>query len=222
MEHISEAVNIFSRRLETAIAPGLSFRQFVTMAQSLEEQASLDAGQGDYGTNEKLYKLVATQRARLQAECESRYKARCRAAHKKLFGGADDLRQQVFQHFDQYLKDSTSLEKDWEEWSARFLVECGQHSGEEGGEEVDMGEESRLLLEVLRESASQMVAAVHSQAQQQAAQQRHAALRAREQLDQSNLAVLKLQGAYDGLLFQKCRLSCMYPLSNILFRGEGE
>lgn len=206
MDKLSVAVDHYVQQLEAAIAPGLSFQQFVSVEQSIEESLLLELGDSALDHFMKCRQQLTEHRVRLQRECEKRYHARCREAYKQLFEGDTDLRQEVFSHFSEYVKDPSCVERDWDQWSTRFLSLCGL------GEDVDcesaeesslgrgqvqlqvLGEESRLLLGVLKRSAVQMVANVTSEAAQQVTSYKQALLRLQEQLDQSSLDIIRLQG----------------------------
>ena len=219
MDKLDDAVDNFVQRLETAIAPGLSFKQFVTVEQSIEESVTLELGDSalDHFIHKKFRDQLASHRVRLQQECEKRYHSRCQKAHKLLFegGGASDLRQDVFLHLSEYAKDPSRVERDWDQWSLRFLSLCGHgesslssqeeslnsnvdsSSQGEGERQVQVqvpGEESRVLLEVLKSAAVQLVANVNSEAAQQVAVHKQALLKVHEQLDQSSLDIIRLQG----------------------------
>ena len=196
MDKLDEAVASFVQRLETAIAPGLSIKQFITAELSIRESVMLELG--DLAINHSMHKILREkleeQRARLQEECEKLYLSRCREAHKQLFEGADDLRQSAFQHFSEYAKDSSCVERDWDAWTERFLSACGQ-------EGQGQGAESQLLLEVLKSSAVQVVANVSAEAQQQVMLHKQALLEVNELVDQSSLDIIRLQGKWHLVSF---------------------
>lgn len=231
MDKLTEAVDNFVQRLEKAIAPGLPFKQFVTVQQSIEESVILELGDSalDHFIYKKFREQLAGHRVRLQQDCEERYQSRCRDAHKLLFegGSASDLRQELFLHFSEYAKDPSCVERDWDQWSSRFLGLCGHghdlgdtstpsthtsslssglDSSQEGLEQQETtvqettvhvqvpGEECRLLLGVLKSAAVQLVGSVNSEAALQVAGHKQALLRVHEQLDQSSLHAIRLQG----------------------------
>jgi hypothetical protein len=197
MDQLKKAVDNYIQQLEIAIAPGLCFKDFVNVEQSILESIilELDDSALDHFIHQKFHQQLKEHRACLQKECEDRYQTRCREAHKQLFqgGGEDDLRQSIFHHSSsEYAKDPSCIERDWEEWSARFLSACGHDDQDQRSEGV--GVESRVMLEVLTSSAAQVVANMHSEAQQQVLVHKQALLKAKEDLDQSSLDIIKLRG----------------------------
>jgi len=189
MDKLNEAVDSFSQRLEKEITPGLSYKQFTVAAQLIEDSVLLVLGDNalDHFIHKKFREQVSVHRARLQDECERKYVARCFSAQQQLFQGADDLRQDVFQNLAKYSENPLCVENDWDKWSSSFLGACGLGP-------KDVGEETRLLLEVFKSSATRLVAGVKADAQQQVNLFKQAMMTTNEHLDQSSLDIMKLQG----------------------------
>lgn len=188
MDELTTAVDGFVQRLENAIAPGLSFKQFIEEMHAAEDSvlSSLGGSALDHSSQEKIRHLIAVHRVRLQQECQSRYEARCGNAQQQVL--SEHTGQRVFQNYTRYSVDPACLTSDWDEWSSCFLSACGQ------GGDGDLGEESRILLQVLQHSATQLIAAVKAEAQQQVSLHKQIAAKANERLDQSTIEVIKLAG----------------------------
>ena len=217
MEKVDEAVNNFSQQLEAAIAPGVSFKQFISLSQSIEESVILDLGDSalDHFIHKKFREQIGTCRSRLQKVCEERYISRCRDAYKNLFSGPDDRRQTVFDRHAQYTKDPSCIAQDWDQWCDQYLNACGN-------EQSSLGEECRVLLEAFKSSAVQMLTNVNSEFREHSDQLKHSYLKVHGQLDERILEIARLQGVYSQYisLFYNIRLyeiNCV-----ILFITVGE
>ena len=189
MDQLNNAVASYVKQVEEAIDSGLSYKQFIRVTQRVEASVLLHLGDSalDHFVHKKFRDELTMHTVRLYDECKRRYSGRCWSAQQEIFEGSDDVRNGVFHNVTKYTTDPLCVENDWDIWCEKYLISCGQTM-------EDLEEESKVLLNVFKKSATHLVVSVKADCQQQVDLFKKALAKTNEHLDQSSLDIIKLQG----------------------------
>lgn len=183
-------------RLEKAISPGLSYKQFQAAEKNAEEAVLLELGDSalDHFIHSKFREQLNAHRLRLEEECRQRYLKRCQKAQKEvLVGNSNSVNDdeengdRLFHNFARYMRDPGSIEHDWTVKSEQFLEACGLQPEEQS-------EECRLMVDYLLSSTRQLITCINEECRAQVSHSSRSLLSVQEQLDEKILSVSKLQG----------------------------